>query len=81
MPSVSDQVSKRSRPFVVSVEGNIGSGKSTMLDYFDKFPEVELLPEPVKQWTDLGGHNMLQKLYEDPKKYNFQFQSYVLLTR
>ena len=43
--------------------------------------EVELLTEPVQQWTDLGGHNMLQKLYEDPKKYNFQFQSYVLLTR
>ncbi len=38
------------RPFVVGVEGNIGSGKSTMLKYFENLGDVELLPEPVEQW-------------------------------
>lgn len=69
------------KPFVVSVEGNIGSGKSTMLKYFDKFSDVELLAEPVKEWTNVKGHNLLHKLYEDPKRWSFQFQSYVQLTR
>ena len=36
------------RPFVVSVEGNIGSGKSTMLRYFEKMDSnVTVLAEPV----------------------------------
>ncbi len=69
------------KPFIVSVEGNIGSGKSTMLKYFDSLDNVQLFPEPVKEWTDLGGHNLLGKLYEDPTRWSFQFQSYVQLTR
>ena len=71
------------RPFVVSIEGNIGSGKSTMLKYFEKFQDVELVPEPVAEWCNVGpgGHNLLGKLYEDPKRWSFQFQSYVQLTR
>ena len=69
------------RPFVVTIEGNIGSGKSTMLKYFDEFSDVELCPEPVSSWCDLDGHNLLQKLYEDPERWSFQFQSYVQLTR
>ena len=69
------------RPFIVSVEGNIGSGKSTMLSYFEKFGDVELVPEPVGQWCDLNGHNLLAKLYENPSRWSFQFQSYVQLTR
>jgi hypothetical protein len=36
-----------------------GSGKSTMLKYFDKYPDVELIPEPVAQWCDVKGHNLL----------------------
>ena len=80
---------------MVSIEGNIGSGKSTMLKYFEKFEDVELVPEPVAEWCNVGGsfkelvlvkilsyqqlkgHNLLGKLYEDPKRWSFQFQSYV----
>ena len=38
------------RPFLVSVEGNVGSGKSTMLDFFRGFDDVQLCPEPVPKW-------------------------------
>jgi len=69
------------KPFVVSIEGNIGAGKSTMLKFFEKYSDVELIPEPVAQWCDVKGHNLLGKLYEDPKRWSFQFQSYVQLTR
>jgi len=69
------------KPFIVSIEGNIGSGKSTMLNYFDRFKDVELIPEPVAEWCNVNGHNLLGKLYEDPNRWSFQFQSYVQLTR
>lgn len=38
------------KPFVVAVEGNIGSGKSTMIDYFKRFADVQAHPEPVDKW-------------------------------
>lgn len=76
-----DNVTNNKRPFIVSIEGNIGSGKSTMLKYFEKYNDVELIPEPVAKWCDVKGHNLLGKLYEDPKRWSFQFQSYVQLTR
>ena len=70
------------RPFVVSVEGNIGSGKSTMLRYFEKMDgNVTVLAEPVTEWCDLNGINLLQKLYEDSKRRSMQFQAYVQLSR
>ena len=47
------------RPFVVSIEGNIGSGKSTMLKYFEKFEDVELVPEPVAEWCNVGGRSQI----------------------
>lgn len=31
----------KKRPFRVSIEGNIGSGKSTCIKYFDRFRNVE----------------------------------------
>ena len=76
MPSFSNDVcvsptkhyDSRKKPFVVSIEGNIGAGKSTMLKFFENYKDVELIPEPVAQWCDVKGHNLLGKLYEDPKR-------------
>jgi len=79
--SPTKRMSCNNSPFIVSIEGNIGAGKSTMLQFFKKYSEVELIPEPVSQWCNLNGHNLLGKLYEDPKRWSFQFQSYVQLTR
>ncbi|XP_018006656.1 deoxynucleoside kinase isoform X2 [Hyalella azteca] len=70
-----------SRPFTVSIEGNIGSGKSTFLKHFAALPNVATYQEPLGKWTDVGGYNLLGKLYEDPKRWSFLFQSYVQLTR
>jgi KaiC/GvpD/RAD55 family RecA-like ATPase len=33
---------KIKRPFVVSVEGNIGSGKSSFLTHFQSYPGVKI---------------------------------------
>ena len=43
----------------VSVEGNIGSGKSTLMKYFQGSESCETVPEPIAKWTNLNGHNAL----------------------
>ena len=60
---------KEDRPFTVVVEGNIGCGKTTFLDYFSKFSDrVEVLTEPVDRWRNVNGHNLLQLMYENPSR-------------
>jgi septin family protein len=48
----------RSRPFTIFVEGNIGSGKTTFMNYFAN-ADVHLLSEPVEMWRNVEGHNLL----------------------
>ena len=66
--SPTKQMKANNRPFIVSIEGNIGAGKSTMLKFFDQFTDVETVPEPVAQWRDLRGHNLLRNKFEDPQR-------------
>lgn len=47
------------QPYTVFIEGNIGSGKTTFLNYFKKFDEVCLQAEPVEKWRDVAGVNLL----------------------
>ncbi|EFA11257.1 deoxynucleoside kinase [Tribolium castaneum] len=68
------------RPYTVIVEGNIGCGKTTFLNYFQQFDDVNVLAEPVNKWRNCNGYNLLDKMYSDPKKWSFTFQSYVQLT-
>ena len=64
-------------PCVISIEGNIGSGKSTILNilktHFSKNPEICFLTEPVLEWQkicDSDGVDIIQKYYENQEKYN-----------
>ena len=77
------------RPYTIIIEGNIGSGKTTFLKPFLSAGEcgpnpitdlVEVIPEPVSKWRNLHGNNLLQLMYEDPKRWSLMFQSYVHLT-
>merc|ERR1712071_623340 len=45
------------------------------------FPAVQIYPEPVDDWCNVNGHNLLSLLYHDPEKWSFAFQSTVQLTR
>jgi deoxycitidine kinase/deoxyguanosine kinase len=87
---ISDSISteRKHRPRIVSVEGNIGAGKSTLIEelqqeYMDDRRFLFLL-EPVIQWEkvkDKNGKNMLQKYYDNPIKYAFAFQIMAFQTR
>lgn len=41
------------------MEGNIGSGKSTFLDYCASLPNYAVYPEPVEKWENVNGVNLL----------------------
>ena len=75
---------------IFSVEGNIGSGKSTLIKQLKKNMKqvdgmsIVYLEEPVDIWQqikDENGDNMIVKYYQDQKKYAFQFQMMAYITR
>ena len=67
---------------VFALEGNIGAGKTTILKIIGKhFPDVEFVEEPVKMWQNLGGMNLLDAFYSDPKRWGFSFEFFSMLTK
>lgn len=68
------------KKYRVIVEGNIASGKSTLLEQLSQLKSVEVLIEPVDKWRNLSGGNLIGRMYEDAGRWGYLFQSYVLLT-
>ena len=81
---------------IVSIEGNIGSGKSTILEtlktHYTKNSSifnsnnmmVIFLLEPVEEWEtikNLEGENIIQLYYADIYKYAFTFQMMAYISR
>lgn len=59
----------------VSIEGNIGSGKSECMTYLAKaLPEVPVFAEPVETWGRLT-----DMFYDDPQEWALTFSLAVLL--
>ena len=72
----------------LSIEGNIGSGKSTIIkklkEQFGSEKRIQFLEEPVDAWMhikDKNGLNMLEKYYADTKNYAFAFQMMAYISR
>ena len=65
---------------LVSVEGNIGAGKSTVLEALAS-RGFAVVQEPVEAWTNCNGVNLLGAFYKDPKRYAYVFQSVAFLSR
>ena len=72
---------------IISIEGNIGSGKSTLVDYLknnytDK--NIVYLQEPVDEWNNIKDENnitILEKFYANQTKYSFAFQMMAYISR
>ncbi|XP_022239946.1 thymidine kinase 2, mitochondrial-like [Limulus polyphemus] len=81
MTANKDEKTPKQGKFTVSVEGNIGSGKTALLEYFSSnFPETMVLQEPVERWRNVKGHNLLSLMYKDSARWSLTFQTYVQLT-
>lgn len=71
-----------SNPLILSIEGNIGAGKSTIIEklkeYMGDVHGILFLKEPLDIWEGVKesatGENILQKFYGNPEKYAFSFQ-------
>lgn len=75
-----------SSTIIVSIDGNIGSGKSTLETELIKRFGVPVIhvKEPVEEWgniKDKSGNTMLQLFYKDPLKYGFSFQIMAYISR
>ena len=70
---------------IFSIEGNIGSGKSTLIKKLqEKYKNVIYLPEPVDLWNqvkDANGVTILEKFYKDKYSYSFSFQMMAYISR
>lgn len=74
----------------ICIEGNIGSGKSTLISYLQSYSGLFcndqrhsrntcIRPESLETWRNIEGENLLDAFYKDPTAYAFQFQSYIQL--
>jgi deoxyadenosine/deoxycytidine kinase len=67
---------------VIYIEGNIGSGKTSLMELLQKIHKgnnsVQFLFEPVAAWKNSG---LFDKFYADPRRYAFPFQVMVLTSR
>jgi deoxyadenosine/deoxycytidine kinase len=68
-------------PRVLIVEGNIGAGKSTLLRLIAEKLSVDVVYEPHTSWQSIGGENLLEKFYNDGKRWAYTFQTYAFITR
>jgi len=64
-----------------SLEGNIGSGKSTFLHKLAQTDIARIIYEPHMLWQNVCGHNLLDAFYKDAQRWAYSFQTYVFLTR
>lgn len=77
-----------SKPTIISIEGNIGAGKTTIIEKLQQNlahdQTILFLREPVEIWEsirDSNNENILQKFYGDSSKYAFTFQVMAYATR
>jgi len=81
-------VSSSSSPVLLTLQGNIGAGKSLLHEKLKECwkanQRVCFVPEPVSIWTsirDKDGKNMIEKYYADQCKYAFSFQMMAYISR
>jgi deoxynucleoside kinase len=67
----------------IHIEGNIGAGKSTFLNFIKDNFECNVSQEPVKEWMSLadGDENILDKFYKDIPRWSFAFQMNCFISR
>lgn len=69
---------------LITVEGNIGVGKTTFLKQIEYIPDIKVIYEPVDDWLaykDNDDVSIFEMFYNNKKRYAFTFQIMALQTR
>jgi deoxyadenosine/deoxycytidine kinase len=73
------------KPILISIEGAIGSGKTTLMNELKaKYPDWHFIDEPLETWTSLkneDGENLLSVFYKDIDRWAYTFQNCAVLSR
>lgn len=73
------------KPILISIEGNIGAGKSFLLAKLRAaHPEWCFIDEPVEFWESLKNdkkESLLEVFYKDQRRWSYTFQNCALLSR
>ena len=87
-PLLVSPITPNPSPLLVSIDGNIGSGKSTTWDMlkeaYEGRDDVHFVEEPVDSWhavVDETGVPILTNFYKDKKAYAFRFQMMAYISR
>jgi deoxyadenosine/deoxycytidine kinase len=85
LPPTQPSRAQMAEPILISIEGNIGSGKSTLFQALQaRNPDWHYIQEPVDSWMgmkDDAGESLLSKFYRDKRRWSYTFQNTALLTR
>ena len=75
-------------PKIISVEGNIGAGKTTFIQHlqnrYKNNKDIVFIREPVEEWEKIKDNEnvtILERFYAEPSKYAFSFQIMAYTTR
>jgi deoxyadenosine/deoxycytidine kinase len=79
---------KKRKITLISIDGSIGSGKTTLMKYVKEYyknnPNSIFAREPVDKWSlvkDKNGMEMIKLFYADQQKYAFSFQVMAITSR
>jgi len=80
-----DVILPKIKTIIISVDGNIGSGKSTLIKkLINSNKNYVLVSEPINEWFSVkgdNGKNVLQTFYDDKQRYAYFFQQFAYITR
>ena len=90
-----EEIDNINKTIIISFDGNIGSGKSSIVRYFEKNYQdfcnlkgknlnICFLEEPVSIWEnikDSDGKNVIEKFYKNNNDYAFSFQMMAYISR
>ena len=71
------------KPIIISIEGNVGAGKSTLIDAIQRrlseqnITNIRVMKEPVDEWLSVrdSKHDILELYYKFPDRYAILFQT------
>lgn len=76
---------KNNEKIIISIEGNIGVGKTTFIDIISfNIDDVFIVKEPIDEWiqlTDFDGTNLLETYYNSNNRWAYSFQNMACLTK